>query len=120
MYRWHTPDPIQFERDLRVTVQALGWQSGGRYLKLEHADVATTAFWYQVEPHAPREPLRPEQLPTTPLPPDVPTVRPAAVGSAAVRSALAGRLALAGLVARLRPALTGLVARLRSVFRPGR
>ncbi|HEX4250344.1 MAG TPA: glycoside hydrolase family 172 protein [Pseudonocardia sp.] len=100
MYRWHTPDPIQFERDLRVTIQALGWQSGGRYLKLEHADIATTALWYQDEPHAPREPLRPEQLPTTPLPLGTLTVRPAVVG----------------LFARLRPALAILVARLRSAL----
>jgi hypothetical protein len=67
MYRWHTPDPIYFERDLRVTVQALGWQSGGRYLPLERADIATTAFWYQTEPHAARDPLLPERLVTTPL-----------------------------------------------------
>jgi len=68
MYRWHSPDPVQFERDLRVTVQALGWQSGGRYLPLERADIATTAFWYQAEPHAPGEPLRGEHLATTRLP----------------------------------------------------
>ena len=52
MYRWHIRDPISFEQDLRVTVQALGWQSGGRYLPLERADIATTAWWYQTEPHA--------------------------------------------------------------------
>ena len=27
MYRWHIPDPIRFEQDLRVTIQALGWRS---------------------------------------------------------------------------------------------
>jgi len=37
---------------LKVTMQALGWQSEGRYLPLED-DVATVAFWYQSEPHAP-------------------------------------------------------------------
>lgn len=57
MYRWHTPDPIHFDHDLRVTVQALGWQSGGRYRPLENADIATTAFWYQTEPHTPYGPL---------------------------------------------------------------
>lgn len=60
-YRWHLRDPIRFEEDLRVTVQALGWQSGGRYLPLENADIATTAFWYQTEPHVPYDPL-PERL----------------------------------------------------------
>ncbi|GIV84940.1 MAG: hypothetical protein KatS3mg052_1947 [Candidatus Roseilinea sp.] len=52
MYRWHIADPIRFERDLRVTIQALGWRSGGRYLPLQD-DIASTAFWYQTEPHAP-------------------------------------------------------------------
>jgi hypothetical protein len=52
MYRWHIPDPIRFEHDLRVTLQALGWRSGRRFLPLR-ADMATTAFWYQAEPHAP-------------------------------------------------------------------
>jgi hypothetical protein len=50
MYRWHARDPICFERDLRVTVQMLGWQSGGRYRQLREADVATTAFWYLDRP----------------------------------------------------------------------
>ena len=52
MYRWHIPDPIRFEQDLKVTIQALGWRSGGRYLPLQD-DIASTAFWYQAEPHAP-------------------------------------------------------------------
>ncbi|MCK9222174.1 MAG: DUF2961 domain-containing protein [Limnochordia bacterium] len=51
MYRWHVKDPIRFEEDLRVTIQALGWRQNGRYLPLQY-DVATTAFWYQTEPHA--------------------------------------------------------------------
>ncbi len=56
LYRWHIQDPIRFEKDLRVTIQALGWQDGGRYLQLND-DVASTAFWYQIEPHAPFPPL---------------------------------------------------------------
>jgi hypothetical protein len=56
-YRWHVPDPIRFERDLRVSVQALGWRSLGRYRPLENADIATTALWYQTEPHVPHDPL---------------------------------------------------------------
>lgn len=50
MYRWHIMDPIRFEEDLRVTIQALGWRSGGRYLPLRD-DIASVAFWYQREPH---------------------------------------------------------------------
>jgi hypothetical protein len=56
MYRWHIQDPIRFEKDLRVTIQALGWRSGGRYLPLQD-DIASTVFWYQLEPHAPHPPL---------------------------------------------------------------
>lgn len=52
MYRWHITDPIRFQQDLRVTIQALGWRSGGRYLPLQD-DIASTAFWYQTLPTAP-------------------------------------------------------------------
>jgi len=51
LYRWHIMDPIRFARDLRVTIQALGWMSGGRYLPLQD-DIASVAYWYQAEPHA--------------------------------------------------------------------
>ena len=50
LYRWHIMDPIRFEKDLKVTIQALGWQSGGRYLPLKD-DLSSVAFWYQTEPH---------------------------------------------------------------------
>ncbi len=52
LYRWHIPDPIRFEKDLKVTIQALGWMSGGRYLPLQD-DISSVAFWYQTEPHKP-------------------------------------------------------------------
>jgi len=45
-------DPVRFREDLRVTIQALGWRSGGRYLPLQD-DIASASFWYQREPHAP-------------------------------------------------------------------
>lgn len=54
LYRWHIMDPIRFESDLKVTIQALGWRSGGRYLPLQD-DIASVAYWYQT-------------LPTTPFP----------------------------------------------------
>jgi hypothetical protein len=56
MYRWHVPDPVRFERDLRVTIQALGWRSGGRYLPLRD-DLASVAYWYQTLPGEPFPPL---------------------------------------------------------------
>ena len=54
MYRWHIMDPVRFEEDLRVTIQALRWREGGRYLPLQD-DIASVAYWYQI-------------LPTTPFP----------------------------------------------------
>jgi len=56
MYRWHLMDPIRFDNDLRVTIQALGWRSEGRYLPLQD-DIATVAYWYQSEPHTRYNPL---------------------------------------------------------------
>jgi hypothetical protein len=58
MYRWHIMDPIRFESDLRVTIQALGWriERNRRYLPLQE-DIASTAFWYQTVPHSPFAPL---------------------------------------------------------------
>jgi len=58
LYRWHVTDPIRFEKDLKVTMQALGWMTdgSGRYLPLED-DISSTTFWYQAEPHAPFPPL---------------------------------------------------------------
>jgi hypothetical protein len=56
MYRWHLNAPIRFDHNLKVTIQDLGWQSGGRYLPLQD-DIASVAYWYQTEPHAPFPPL---------------------------------------------------------------
>jgi hypothetical protein len=58
LYRWHILDPICYEKDLRVTIQALGWGSDGKYMKLSD-DIASTAYWYQIEPHAPFPALPP-------------------------------------------------------------
>tara|TARA_B100001964_G_scaffold189954_1_gene211816 strand:- start:86 stop:325 length:240 start_codon:yes stop_codon:yes gene_type:complete len=67
-------DPVRFQKDLKVTIQALGWvgetstrylpieqqfgdveaSTEGRYLPLQD-DISSVAFWYQ-------------ELPTVPLP----------------------------------------------------
>ncbi|MBN1875373.1 MAG: DUF2961 domain-containing protein [Anaerolineae bacterium] len=49
LYRWHIVDPIRFQQNLRVTIQALGWRSGRRYLPLQD-DIASVAYWYQTLP----------------------------------------------------------------------
>jgi len=56
LYRWHIMDPIRFQKDLKVTIQALGWRSDGRYLPLQD-DISSVAYWYQTEPHTPFPPL---------------------------------------------------------------
>jgi hypothetical protein len=60
MYRWHIMDPIRFEHDLKVNIQALGWrnttEAGKRYLPLQD-DISSVAFWYQTEPHVPHPPM---------------------------------------------------------------
>jgi hypothetical protein len=63
LYRWHVADPIRFTKDLKVTIQTLGWMKdkSGRYLPL-HDDVASVAYWYQDEPHAPFPALPPPAM----------------------------------------------------------
>lgn len=56
MYRWHVNDPIRFEDDLKVTIQALGWRYKGRFLPLQD-DLASVAYWYQTLPTNPFPPL---------------------------------------------------------------
>jgi hypothetical protein len=50
LYRWHIADPIRFEKNLRVTIQDLGWRHGGRYLP-QQSDISSVVYWYQTEPH---------------------------------------------------------------------
>jgi len=50
LYRWHIMDPIRFEKDLKITIQDLGWRQGGRYLQ-QQSDMASVCFWYQTDPH---------------------------------------------------------------------
>ncbi|HAN21644.1 MAG TPA: hypothetical protein DCP51_08245 [Clostridiales bacterium] len=49
LYRWHITDPIYFAEDLKITIQALGWRSEGRYLPLQD-DISSVAYWYQTLP----------------------------------------------------------------------
>ena len=52
LYRWHIMDPVRFDKDLKVTIQDLGWHGDGRYLPLQD-DIASVVYWYQSEPHNP-------------------------------------------------------------------
>jgi hypothetical protein len=50
LYRWHLADPVHFKKNLKVTIQALGWKDGGLYLQL-NSEISSVAYWYQTEPH---------------------------------------------------------------------
>lgn len=50
LYRWHIMDPIRFQKNLRVTIQALGWWPDGKFQPLSD-DIASVGYWYQSEPH---------------------------------------------------------------------
>ncbi len=72
LYRWHIADPVRFEKDLRVTIQALSWKKDHTYLPLQD-DIASVAFWYQTEPHAKFPALQEKAaLALAPLPPPAP------------------------------------------------
>ncbi len=58
LYRWHIMDPISFHQDLKVTIQDLGWYPDGKY-QPEGDNIASVAYWYQKEPHAPFPPFPP-------------------------------------------------------------
>lgn len=49
MYRWHIADPVRFDEDIKVTIQALGWKTEGKYLPLQD-DISAVAYWYQTLP----------------------------------------------------------------------
>ena len=56
MYRWHIMDPIRFRKNLKVTIQALGWRDRGKFLA-HRPDISSVAFWYQQLPSSQFPPL---------------------------------------------------------------
>ncbi len=62
-YRWHVPDPIFFEKNLRVSVQQIGVHAGRLFERQD--DLSSVAWWYQSEPHCvfPALPTREERWP---------------------------------------------------------
>ena len=63
LYRWHITDAIRFKNTLKVEIQQIGHD--GKRLFERADDVASTAYWYQSEPHEPFPPLpnRDDRLP---------------------------------------------------------
>ena len=56
-YRWHIPDPVFFEENLKVTVQQIGVSHNGLFERQD--DLSSVAYWYQSEPHQKFEELLP-------------------------------------------------------------
>lgn len=58
MYRFHITDPIRFHKNIKVTIQALGWRRDFRYLALQD-DISCVTYWYQTLP-TPKFPKLPD------------------------------------------------------------
>ena len=63
-YRWHIPDPIVFEKSIRVTIEHGGWISADETRErrthsweVREDDVSTIAFWYQTGKPAYKGPI---------------------------------------------------------------
>ena len=54
MYRWHLPDPIQWYKECRITIQQIKWDQG---LAEVTDDWSCATFWYEPVPSAPLPPL---------------------------------------------------------------
>jgi hypothetical protein len=59
-YRFHVEDPVIFTKSLKVTIEH-------GHANLQNNDYASTAYWYQTEPHAPFPPL-PDAIARRPRP----------------------------------------------------
>lgn len=55
LYRFHIPDPICFEENLKVTVQQIGVGHKGLFERSD--DLSSVAYWYQSMPHTTFPPL---------------------------------------------------------------
>lgn len=67
VYRFHVEDPVRFEKSIKVTIEH------GHNNKLSN-DYSSTAYWYQMEPHAAFPKLLPAKLRLAR--PDVPPFEP--------------------------------------------
>lgn len=54
MYRWHIMEPVRFTKDLKITMQDLGWKDPfppNKTFLAQHSKITSVVFWYQSEPH---------------------------------------------------------------------
>ena len=50
MYRFHLTDPIRFKKNLKVTMQALGWRKDFKYYLPLQDDISCVVYFYLKEP----------------------------------------------------------------------
>jgi hypothetical protein len=55
MYRFHVPDPVYFQKELKATIQQIGWFEDG--LGERSDDWCSVAYWYQAAPVKQMPPL---------------------------------------------------------------
>lgn len=57
LYRFHVPDPVRFQKRLRVTVQDIGHDGTALFERSD--DISAVAYWYQLTPFTTLPPLLP-------------------------------------------------------------
>lgn len=52
MYRIHSKDPVRFSKDIKVTVQSIGWKQGVQPMvfNIQHDDLSAVAYFYLDHP----------------------------------------------------------------------
>ncbi len=64
LYRWHIMDPIRFDKELKVTIQDLGWRRTSDdeiRFHYQRDDISSVAYWYQTLPFNKFPPLPDEE-----------------------------------------------------------
>lgn len=56
IYRWYLPDPIYWQKEGRITIQQIGWETGPGFVNRSD-DWSCATFWYEPAPSAPLPPM---------------------------------------------------------------
>jgi len=56
IYRWHLRDPVLWKKDIRVTIQQIGWKPNTNLFERQD-DWSATTFWYEPAPSQPLPPM---------------------------------------------------------------
>lgn len=56
MHRWHLPDPIYWQKEVRITIQQIGWKKSTSLFERQD-DWSAATFWYEAVPSEPLPPF---------------------------------------------------------------